>query len=198
MKQLSLSIADFYVKQNIIRADEKEAYRYGIGLILNETVTFGIILLSATIIWEIKYAVEFLGVFCLTRVYCGGYHASNVHICRITMFTVFAGIYCLVRMMINLNPLIVHLLLLLNFMITACLIPVKHPNKELSVIQIRKNRKLGLLLYLLFGIVSVILTAFGSKNDGLIIGLSLCAVTVLAIIGKILNERGRKNEKTYE
>lgn len=189
MKRLSLSIADFYVKRNIIQVDKKEMYQYGIELLLNEFITFSIILLSAIMIWKIKYAFEFLTVFCLTRIYCGGYHASKVQICRATMFMVFASVYWLARIMINLNSLVLYLLLVVSFVLTTCLIPVKHPNKELSVIQIKKNRKLGLLLYLLFGIVSAILTTFGSKNDGLVIGLSLCAVTVLAIIGKFTNER---------
>ena len=45
MKHLSSGITDFYVKRNIIQVDEKEVYQCGVELILNEVITFGLILI---------------------------------------------------------------------------------------------------------------------------------------------------------
>lgn len=55
MKHLSSSITDFYIKRNIIKEDEKEVYQYGVELILNEVLTFGIILIYSMIAWKIRY-----------------------------------------------------------------------------------------------------------------------------------------------
>ena len=198
MKHLSSSIADFYVKRSIIQKSDKEVYQYGIELILNDIITFGIILLSSALIWKIRYAIEFLIVFCFTRVYCGGYHASKSYVCRMTMLTIFICIYLMTNKMLQLSPLILFRLLPINLAIIIALIPVKHPNKKLTAKQIKKNRKAGILLYLLFSVTSIILTMLVSKADGIVIGLSLCAVTALAIIGTLTNERRGNDEKNYK
>lgn len=195
IKQLSSNIADFYVKRSIIKENEKEVYQYGIELILNDVITFGIILLSSALIWKFRYAIEFLVVFCFTRVYCGGYHASKAYICRATMLTIFLCIYLLTNEIMQLNPLLLCWLFPINLAIMIVLVPVRHPNKKLTDEQIRKNRKAGILLYLFFAIVSIILTIFVSKIDGIIIWLSLCSVTALAIIGTLTNERWCNYEK---
>ena len=111
MKQISSSIADFYIKRNIIKQDEKEIYQYGFELILNDVITFGLILLLSVLFWNVRYAIEFLAVFCLTRIYCGGYHASKSYICRITMITIFCCIYLITAVILSLNPAILYFLL---------------------------------------------------------------------------------------
>ncbi len=198
MKYLSSSIADFYVKRNIIRENEKEIYQYGVELILNDVITFSIILLSSALIWKIRYAIEFLIVFCFTRVYCGGYHASKSYICRAIMLTIFLCIYAVTNKILPLSPLILYWLLPVNLVIITVLIPVSHPNKKLTTEEVTKNRKIGILLYLFFEVISITLTGLCSKVDGIIIGLSLCAVTALAIIGNLSNERRCNNEKDYK
>lgn len=194
MKQISSSIADFYIKRNIIKSDEKEVYQYGFELILNDVITFGLILLLSILFWNVRYGIEFLFVFCLTRIYCGGYHASKSYICRITMITIFCCIYLITAVILLLNPAILYFLLIINLLMILPLIPVKHPNKELTAEQVKRNRKYGILIYLFFSIISIIFTKFISKQDGVIIGLSLCAVTALAIIGTFTNERRYNNE----
>ena len=45
---LSQSIADLYIKRNIIKPDEKEVYKCGLELILNDIVTFSLIIAYST------------------------------------------------------------------------------------------------------------------------------------------------------
>ena len=189
MKHLSSSITDFYIKRNIIKEDEKEVYQYGVELILNEMLTFGVILIYSLIAWKIRYAVEFLSVFCLTRVYCGGYHASKQYVCRLTMLGVFFSIYILSKALNAINPIWLFLLLAICFAIISMLVPVKHPNKILTERQIKKNRKMGILTFLIFGITSFVVRGIMGIQDGIIICLSLCAVTALAIIGTFTQQR---------
>lgn len=189
MKHLSSSITDFYIKRNIIKEDEKEVYQYGVELILNEMLTFGVILIYSLIAWKIRYAVEFLSVFCLTRVYCGGYHASKQYVCRLTMLGVFFSIYILSKALNAINPIWLFLLLAICFAIISMLVPVKHPNKTLTERQIKKNRKMGILTFLIFGITSFVVRGIMGIQDGIIICLSLCAVTALAIIGTFTQQR---------
>lgn len=188
MKHLSSCITDFYIKRNIIKADEKEVYQYGVELILNEVITFSLILIYSVIAWKLRYAVEFLSVFCLTRVYCGGYHAPKTSICRLTMIGIFICIYVLSDMLKNISPIWLLLLLITCFAIIILLVPVKHPNKTMTAKQVDKNRKMGILTFLFFGMVSFAVRGFLGIQDGIIICLSLCAVTALAIIGTFTTE----------
>lgn len=188
MKHLSSCITDFYIKRNIIKADEKEVYQYGVELILNEVITFSLILIYSVLAWKLRYAVEFLSVFCLTRVYCGGYHASKTSICRLTMIGIFFCIYVLSDMLKNISPIWLLLLLITCFAIIILLVPVKHPNKTMTAKQVDKNRKMGILTFLFFGMVSFAVRGFLGIQDGIIICLSLCAVTALAIIGTFTTE----------
>ncbi len=61
---LSQSIADLYIKRNIIKPDEKEVYKCGLELILNDIVTFSLIIAISAILWKMQYAFEYLIVFC--------------------------------------------------------------------------------------------------------------------------------------
>lgn len=80
-------------------------------------------------------------------------------------------------------------------MILLPLIPVKHPNKELTLELIKLNRKKGVITYTFFALCSVFVAEYLSVRDGFVISLSLSAVTVLAIVGTIINERRKKYEK---
>lgn len=196
MKHLSSGITDFYVKRNIIQVDEKEVYQCGVELILNEVITFGLILIYSLIAWKLRYAVEFLCVFCLTRVYCGGYHASKSYICRITMFEIFLGIYILSKALNDINPIWLFVILIICFLVIVMLVPVKHPNKALTKKQFNKNRKMGIVIFSFFSIASFAVREIIGVQDGIIICLSLCAVTALAIIGTFTQRRRCQNKET--
>lgn len=89
ISNLSNCIADFYISKNIININEKEAYKFGVELILNDIFTFSLIIIISAIIWSIRCGIEFLLVFCCARIYCGGYHAPKAWLCRLTMITTF-------------------------------------------------------------------------------------------------------------
>lgn len=192
---LSNTIADFYISRKIICRDEKEVYKSGIELILNDIVTFGLILFISVLMFNVRYAVEFLVVFCFTRIYCGGYHAPKAYLCRITMVIAFLFVAIGSSILKNLTDVFLCLLLLISFILMLPLIPVKHPNKKLTEQLIKKSFRYGVMLYIVFIVCSIIVFQYINKQDGIIIALSLCTVTVLAIIGFFNNERRCAHEK---
>ena len=189
MRYLSQKIAELYVKRNIINPDYKEVYRSGVELILNEVFTFLLVFLISLFLGKFRYSVEFLSAFCLTRIYCGGFHAKTVFVCRSTMITVFLSVVGISYYVDRVSVVAVGIVLALSFLIMLPFIPVKHPNKTLTKEQISKNRIRGIFLYLLFSAISVVVYLFFSKQDGFVICLSLCAVSALTIVGTIVNNR---------
>ena len=90
MGYLSECIADFYVKRNIIGKCDKEVYQAGVALILNEILSFILVVVLSWLVWKIRYSLEFLIVFCTTRIFCGGFHAKKTYVCRMTMLLTFS------------------------------------------------------------------------------------------------------------
>lgn len=190
IKNLSASIADFYVKKNIINSEEKEVYQWGLTLILNDIVTFSLVLLLSVLLLHIRFGAEFLIVFCLTRIYCGGYHARKESICRFTMIVVFLLVLFGACILSDCSVYILLFLLTVSFLVLLPLIPVKHPNKVMTEELKKRGRVRGTLSYLAFAVLSLLFYLFVSEIDAVLIALSLSAVSVLAIIGTFTNERG--------
>lgn len=189
MRYLSQKISELYVKRNIINPDHKEVYRSGVELILNEVFTFLLVLLISLFFTKFRYSVEFLATFCLTRIYCGGFHAKTVFVCRTTMITMFLTVVVISYYVDRVSIVAIGAVLAVFFLIMLPFIPVKHPNKTLTKEQIVRNRIRGIFLYLLFSAISIGVYLFLSKQDGFVICLSLCAVSALTIVGTIVNNR---------
>lgn len=188
LNYLSEFIADFYIKRGIIKSERKELYKAGIELVLNEILTFSLVLILAGLLSSFICGIIFLVTFCFTRVYSGGYHARTTFVCRTSMlltFTLALGIsYCMRGSTIVTNLVI----LIVSGVILFPIIPVKHPNKELSDTQKKEGKIKGICLYILFSLVSLTLFMFHQQYS-VMIALSLAAVTALAIIGIFTNCR---------
>jgi len=190
IKNLSAGIADFYVQKNIINSEEKEVYQWGVSLVLNDVVTFSLVLLLSALLSHIRFGAEFLAVFCLTRIYCGGYHARKEYICRLTMIVVFLLVLSGAYILSDCSIYILLSVLTVSFLVLLPLIPVKHPNKVMTDELKKKGRVRGSLSYIAFAVLSLLFYLFVSEIDAVLIALSLSAVSVLAIIGTFTNERG--------
>ena len=184
MHGLSECIASFYVKRKIIPTEHKEIYSYGIELILNEALTFILVLITGAVLKNFIGSVIFLIVFCGTRIYTGGFHANTTAVCRMTMIITASSVIIFSRLIINLPCTVLITGIVFSGIILFPLIPVKHPNKNLTEEQKRKGKRRGILLYLIFSICSIFLWFF-NKPTGILIALSLLSVTILAIIGTI-------------
>ena len=184
MKSLSEVIADFYIEKNIISSDMKSVYVYGISLIINDIIDFAVILIPAIIARRFIYGVAFLLTFCITRIHCGGFHAKKSWICAGVMLLTFI----LVCLCTELTASIYGVLIILP------IIPIENPNKKLDAKVKQKNKKIGIIVTSLFAMLSIVLTVYNIQ-EGAVISFTLLSVAVLAMVGKILNQGGERNEK---
>lgn len=194
MKRLSLCITDFYIKRNIINPDDREVYEYGLSLIINDAVTFLLIFAISALLGRVRFAAEFLVTFCVSRVFCGGYHAGKEWICRCLMLGTFLCTLVLGEFFYGFGAFCAAVIAAVSLGVLFALIPVRHPNKTLSAVQIAKNRRRGIITLVLFALLSLCLSLEG-KQDGFIIALSLLAVAALAVTGTLLNGGGEIHEE---
>ena len=194
MKRLSSCIADFYIKRNIIKPNDREVYEYGLSLIINDVVTFLLIFAISAIFDEVRFAAEFLLTFCVSRVFCGGYHAKKEWICRCLMIGIYLGVSTLSAVIAPFGAVSAAVIAAVSLVVLFILIPVRHPNKTLDEAEVKKNRRKGIITLVLFDFLSLCLSVSGNR-DGFIIALSLFAVAALAVIGTLLYGGGEFHEK---
>lgn len=195
MKSLSEAIADFYIRKNIISSDMKSVYVYGISLIINDIIDFAMILIPAIIAGRFIYGVVFLLTFCITRIHCGGFHAKKSWICAGIMLLTFIIICLCVEITTSIYGVILNVIInSISILIMLPIIPVENPNKKLDADVKQKNKKIGIIVTSSFAVLSIVLTVYNIQ-EGAVISFTLLSVAVLAMVGKILNQGGEKNEK---
>ena len=195
MKSLSEAVADFYIRNNIISSDMKSVYVYGISLIINDIIDFAVILIPAIIAGRFIYGVVFLLTFCITRIHCGGFHAKKSWICAGIMLLTFIIICLCVEITTSIYGVILNVIInSISILIMFPIIPVENPNKKLDADVKQKNKKIGIIVTSSFAVLSIVLTVYNIQ-EGAVISFTLLSVAVLAMVGKILNQGGGKNEK---
>ena len=195
MKSLSEAIADFYIRKNIISSDMKSVYVYGISLIINDIIDFAVILIPAIIAGRFIYGVVFLLTFCITRIHCGGFHAKKSWICAGIMLLTFIIICLCVEITTSIYGVILNVIInSISILIMLPIIPVENPNKKLDAKVKQKNKKIGIIVTSSFAVLSIVLTVYNIQ-EGAVISFTLLSVAVLAMVGKILNQGGERNEK---
>lgn len=195
MKSLSEAVADFYIRNNIISSDMKSVYVYGISLIINDIIDFAVILIPAIIAGRFIYGVVFLLTFCITRIHCGGFHAKKSWICAGIMLLTFIIICLCVEITTSIYGVILNVIInSISILIMLPIIPVENPNKKLDADVKQKNKKIGIIVTSSFAVLSIVLTVYNIQ-EGAVISFTLLSVAVLAMVGKILNQGGEKNEK---
>ena len=194
MKSLSEVIADFYIEKNIISSDMKSVYVYGISLIINDIIDFAVILIPAIIAQRFIYGVALL-TFCITRIRCGGFHAKKSWICAGVMLLTFILICLCIELTTSIYGVILNVIInSISILIMLPIIPIENPNKKLDADVKQKNKKIGIIVTSLFAMLSIVLTVYNIQ-EGAVISFTLLSVAVLAMVGKILNQGGEKNEK---
>lgn len=78
IKKASTLIVEFWIKNAIIKTDDRESYCYGMELILSTliNVTFMVILSYYVIGYPIAF-IPYIAVYTPLRMTAGGYHASS-------------------------------------------------------------------------------------------------------------------------
>lgn len=189
MEKISSYLTDKIICRGIINSDKKEICKIGIELILADITNFSLILMIGCFTSSVLYACIYIILLLTVRQFSGGFHAKTYGICR--MVTI--GMYILILYFSKiLNAYLMLYSVILNFITFATMFafaPVRHPNKELTPVEIQANKLFSLLSTLLYSIASIILIILGRK-EGLVISLSLFAISILMYVGLLTNRKG--------
>lgn len=126
----------------------------------------------------------YLSVFCGLRRFCGGYHARTQRGCRCASFLTYLVFLFGSRMFEKIDTvfwgwtLVLYMFCFLNVL---CLAPVEHPNKPLTDVDRKRNRKRSLVGTILLGCL-IMLTNHKLPKVSFAILVTLIEVALLMII----------------
>lgn len=195
MEKISSFLTEEIIQRGIINSQKKEICKTGIELILSDIINFSLILIIGVFTSSVLYSCMYILLLWSVRRFSGGFHAKTYSVCR----TVTIGMYILILLfskILNSHWIFYTTIFnLVTFITMLIFAPIRHPNKELTSREVQANKLFSLITTLFFSIVSILLVTFGRK-EGLIISLTLFAITILMYIGLFTNRReGKGNGK---
>lgn len=184
IQSMSNKILNFFITRGAI-TEEYEIYRYGIEVILSNSIGMIVILLTSLYFNIIDQGIIFIIIFAELRSKTGGYHCNTYLWCNITYICTFM-IYLGVMQYLTYSLCLA--LMGVCFIITLCLAPVDHYNKELNNEEKKKFKKQSIICFVLFTVISILI-----KRYTYIITYALVSASTLLVVGKVVREHVKKS-----
>ncbi len=161
-KLISAKIVNLFIKNSIIKKDDKEAYEYGFELLISSAVSISAIMIISLFTKSFFASLLFMLGFVSARSFCGGYHADTHFSCfAVTMLNYF--IFLLADKTAAHNHTLIFLLTVtvLSFFIIIFLSPVEHKNNPMTEDEFKRHRRKSRI----FAAVCLIITVAFSVAD---------------------------------
>ena len=132
LTKLSQIIVDFFVKEDVVSEEQREIYHYGIELSVSTLMGLFIVLAIGVLSRRFTESVIFYIVFCLTRAFCGEFHAHSHLLCKVTFICVLILVLVMDLVLDNIEIYYWFVLYLYSLTIVCAFAPVENPNKRLT------------------------------------------------------------------
>lgn len=184
-QSLSVSMTQGLIQAEVIDADDKEIYEYGLKTIFTNTINFLISILIGVIMGQFLECLLFQLAFLTLRAYSGGYHASTERRCCLMSYGMVVAVLVLLRYLPEwLNAGAGVLLLLAAAGVIVVLAPVENENKPLYPGEIKVYGHRARMILLVEVVIAAILYFVSGIHNfwavvcGVVaVGLSLVAGT---------------------
>lgn len=175
------------ISQTDISDVKKQVCQYGIELIVATIINFICIIGIGALFGRTAESIVFLIVFSTLRQFTGGYHANTYLKCNSIFMLSFLCILFLSQNTANfLSDLIAATVLLVSLPIIITYCPVEHPDKPIDKRLNMKCKLLSTVLWIVFGVTSVIMIRF-NWSYGILLFYTLLLVETLIVVVKIKN-----------
>lgn len=125
-------IVDFFIKEDIVSEEQRDVYQYGVELSISTLIGLFIVLAIGVLSRRFTESVIFYIVFCLTRAFCGGFHAHSHLLCKVTFICILILVLIMDLVLDNIEIYYWFVLYLYSLIIVCAFAPVENPNKELT------------------------------------------------------------------
>lgn len=190
IKKASTLIVEFWIKNAIIKTDDKESYCYGMELILSTliNVTFVVILSYYVIGYPIAF-IPYIAAYTPLRLTAGGYHASS-HLKCILYTQITFIVFVMSALALGKKYIWCLMVLYMVAVLTVLrLAPVEAENKPLTVEEKHKQQLNTWGFQTIILIVIVIAAIFGVMKNEIVLCVMAAniSVAISLILAKIID-----------
>ena len=188
--KLSHIIADFFIREKIVPEEQREIYEYGFELSISSIIGIIIVLAIGIIGGKFWESIVFYMVFCFTRLFTGGFHASSHLLCKITFSANLLAVLVIDWILYKIENYYWFVLYFYSFVIVCQFAPIENSNKELTKYQKVKCKIISIIAMAIWLAVMFLFRSLNSTLDH-IVALTLFDVSNLMLLG-IFYERRKK------
>ncbi len=159
--RLAKSMACFFVKNELVEAEDEEVYAYGMEILFS--TVFNLLIASGIAIATNTFlpCLINLTAFVTIRIYAGGYHANTHEGCMLTLIAVQSLFVIIIKTVpFEMLKMCIPFMIIFSVVTIFRFAPVAHPNKPLSdslKLKLRRKAYISMLLWLVFTITFMII-----------------------------------------
>ncbi len=194
---LAKKITNKFIKNNIIKSDDKEIYDFCFETTIGILLSYSLLFILSIIFNEFISSLIFIFSFSLFRKICGGYHANNYLKCGIMSLVSYLLLILIIKK-INVIFEFSISVLIIGAITIVLLSPIQDDNKPFTEKQEKRFKLISRSLATILILVFLVLEIFGFHKSisnkycfSFCYGIDLIAFSL--ILSKI--ERGIKNAK---
>ena len=156
LSKVATKLTNRLLLSGVISAEEEEIYIYGFELLLSFLFSTAVILAIGIVVQAVLPTIAFLAVFIVLRSYTGGFHARTYAVCSLVTFSVY-GVVMLLSHFLTVGYIEYLVMGVIGVALLIIFAPVKHPNKELTAQDIKRNKIISVVVFILFLSAGVLL-----------------------------------------
>lgn len=184
-------IVDFFITEDIVSEEQREVYQYGVELSVSTLIGFFLVLAIGAFSGKLAESIIFYIVFCLTRSFCGGFHAHSHLLCKVTFICVLILVLVMDLVLENIESYFWFVLYLYSLINVCVFAPVDNPNKRLTSYEKKRCKIISIILMVVWLVGMILFYSFDSKLYHMV-ALTLFFVAILMLLGKSKERRKSK------
>ena len=189
--RMSAFITDTLIEGKIIKMEERNLYLYCFGTLIEMTANLITTLIIGALLGKIVAALIFMLIFIPLRSTAGGYHCETACKCYLLSMAVYLAVILTYDFVSTVPSYVCVLICVYDLTAIIILSPVVSPNKPFTAKEKIKNRRISIILSLIY--ITAIIVMLNSKNVyAFVILESLTEAVVSMIAGFIKYKKASK------
>ncbi|WP_373221842.1 accessory gene regulator B family protein [Mediterraneibacter gnavus] len=182
MNKIAQKIVDMLLEKNFLNKKRKEEYVYVVEILLEKSISLGILLILSVLFNNILQTIIFMFVFMNMRGRTGGFHMKSYESCLVSTIILYIAIAFIIIPVFSGKLPYIYLIFTISMLVILIISTVNHPNMRLSNLEHIEAKKVARLTA---GIHWIFITVifFGIPNNIYILWAMVadivCAVLLL-------------------
>ncbi len=187
MQTVARKVTYCLIQNERIEQENEEKYIYGVEVVIEKLITYGVLLILALSLKILVPSVLFVLFFALLRGYTGGFHARTYLGCFISTILMYLCCCQVIAPFLIKEKLYIIPGIIISSIFILLFAPINNPDLNLSAKEI-KRCKIGTKLVLMLEVISIAMGIYSGISTVYIVfpflGIVMCAV--LLIVAKII------------